>query len=41
MEIYIHEHSEADFSHSICPDCMKALYPEYSGSIPSDPGRSQ
>jgi hypothetical protein len=41
MEIYIHEHSEADFSHSICPDCMKALYPVYSGSLPSDPGRSQ
>lgn len=22
MEMYIAEHSEADFSHSICPDCM-------------------
>lgn len=27
IEIYIREHSEADFSHSICPDCAKTLYP--------------
>lgn len=29
VEVYIRDHSEADFSHSICPDCMKKLYPEY------------
>ena len=29
MEQYIHSHSEADFSHGICPDCMRRLYPEY------------
>ena len=28
LEIYIRDHSEADFSHSICPDCMQKLYPE-------------
>ncbi len=28
VETYIAAHSEADFSHSICPDCMKTLYPE-------------
>lgn len=27
IESYIHEHSEAQFSHSICPDCLKKLYP--------------
>ncbi|MBN1867738.1 response regulator [Candidatus Sumerlaeota bacterium] len=27
VEVYIGEHSEADFSHGFCPDCMKALYP--------------
>ena len=27
IEIYIQEHSEADFSHGICPDCAKKLYP--------------
>jgi hypothetical protein len=29
MEKYIQEHSEAKFSHGICPDCMRKLYPEY------------
>ncbi len=28
IESYIHDHSNADFSHSICPDCVKKLYPE-------------
>ena len=28
IESYIREHSEAEFSHSICPDCAKKLYPE-------------
>jgi hypothetical protein len=23
------EHAGADFTHSICPDCVKKLYPEY------------
>lgn len=26
IETYISNHSEADFSHSICPDCLKELY---------------
>jgi len=30
METYIHDHSGADFSHSVCPDCMEKLYPEYA-----------
>ena len=29
IETYIHDHSEAEFSHGICPDCAKKLYPEY------------
>ncbi len=28
IEKYIQEHSEAQFSHSICPDCAKKLYPK-------------
>ena len=28
VDIYLHKHSEADISHSICQDCMKAHYPE-------------
>ena len=30
IENYIREHSEAEFSHSICPDCVKKLYPEFT-----------
>ncbi len=29
IETYIREHSEAEFSHGICPDCMKIHYPDY------------
>ncbi len=28
MERYIESHSEAHFSHGICPECMESLYPE-------------
>jgi PAS domain S-box-containing protein len=28
LESYVSRHSEAQFSHGICPDCMKKLYPE-------------
>ena len=28
VEVYIQAHTEADFSHGVCPDCVKALYPE-------------
>ena len=28
IESYISEHSEAEFSHGICPDCAKKLYSE-------------
>ena len=30
IEIYVREHSEADFSHGICPECAAKLYPEYA-----------
>jgi len=29
IESYLRNHSEASFSHGICPDCMAKLYPEY------------
>jgi len=28
IETYIESHSEADFTHGICPECMQKLYPE-------------
>lgn len=32
IESYIHSHSEADFSHSICPECKPKVYPELYGN---------
>jgi len=29
IEAYIRDRSEAEFSHGICPECMKKLYPDY------------
>ncbi|MCB0197388.1 MAG: hypothetical protein KDJ65_35905 [Anaerolineae bacterium] len=29
VESYISKHTDTSFSHGICPDCMKTLYPEY------------
>lgn len=29
VEVYISEHSEAEFSHGICPDCAQKMYPKY------------
>jgi K+-sensing histidine kinase KdpD len=29
LETYIQDHSEAEFSHGICPDCMKKLYGDF------------
>ena len=29
IEEYIRNHSEADFTHGICNDCVKELYPEF------------
>jgi hypothetical protein len=28
IEKYIHDHSDAEFSHGICPECLKKHYPE-------------
>jgi len=32
MEKYISDHSDAVFSHGICPDCIKKLYPNFFDS---------
>lgn len=31
VDEYIHNHSQADVSHSICPDCMEQNYPDFAG----------
>ena len=33
IEVYIRDHSEAEFTHGICPECLKKLYP---GRYPDD-----
>jgi sigma-B regulation protein RsbU (phosphoserine phosphatase) len=30
VEVYVRDHTEAQFSHGICPECMKKLYPEFA-----------
>ncbi|OGQ99586.1 MAG: hypothetical protein A2521_16975 [Deltaproteobacteria bacterium RIFOXYD12_FULL_57_12] len=30
IESYIRDHTDAEFSHGICPDCVKKLYPEFA-----------
>lgn len=33
IETYVMDHSDTDFSHGICPDCMEKYYPEYANRI--------
>jgi len=33
VEEYIHQHSNTDFSHSICPNCLQKYYPEIAQRI--------
>lgn len=30
VEMYVQEHTNAEFTHGICPDCLQKLYPPYS-----------
>ena len=40
IEAYISEHSEAQFTHSLCPDCLEKLYSEMNIQ-PKDNGEAQ
>jgi hypothetical protein len=33
IEIYIRDHSDADFSHGLCPDCVRRLYPDLADEL--------
>ena len=33
VEVYIRDHSDAEFSHGICPECVQKLYPDFAGDI--------
>ncbi len=34
LEAYIRDHTEAEFSHSICPECARRLYPDIMADRP-------
>ena len=36
VEIYIHDHTEAEFSHSLCPECIRRLFPEMYAEVMQD-----
>jgi len=36
VEVYVRNHTEAEFSHGVCPDCIVELYPEYKLDSLSD-----
>ncbi len=36
LEEYIRSHSLADFSHGLCPECIRKLYPERADKIISE-----
>ncbi|KIX12967.1 ANTAR domain-containing response regulator [Dethiosulfatarculus sandiegensis] len=33
IEAYISEHSQAEFSHGLCPECIKELYPDMADEV--------
>jgi hypothetical protein len=33
VELYIEQHTGAQFSHGLCPTCVHQLYPEYAKSV--------
>jgi hypothetical protein len=37
LEEYITDRSEAEFSHGICPDCLRNLYPKHFGQDAQKP----
>ncbi len=34
LEVYVESHSEAAFTHGMCPDCARRLYPEFPPEAP-------
>lgn len=41
VEQYLRQHTQAEFSHGLCPDCIRRLYPEYAEEmLPNAPAPS-
>jgi K+-sensing histidine kinase KdpD len=41
IESYISKHSEAIFTHGICPECTKKIYPEYYEQVLDKKGKKE
>ena len=39
IEIYIRSHTQAEFSHGLCPECLHKLYPDHENSAAPPPPR--
>lgn len=39
VETYVRDHTEAEFSHGVCPTCMKTLYPQFEEGSSTDKER--
>ncbi len=37
VDSYISEHTNATFTHGMCPDCIKKWYPELEEAVPANP----
>ena len=33
VETYLKRHTDVDFSHGLCPDCIRELYPDYADKL--------
>ena len=40
LEAYVQSHSEAKFSHGVCPDCLRKLYPDYYPESGQEPPKA-
>lgn len=36
VEAYMGDRTAAEFSHGICPDCLRRIYPEYAPQVTAD-----
>lgn len=36
VEVYVRDHSDAQFTHGFCPDCLKERFPDFADKIDTD-----
>ncbi len=39
IEAYVRDHTDAEFTHGLCPECTRRLYPEFADKILGGPER--